>query len=211
MTYNLSVAYDANGYPSTLSTKLTVDTYVLSYDLSYSTAKMKSDLSFKHAATTLMAQGFEFNGTLTEAKAQELNTYYNDETVASHNATKIGEFVNTATVYYQVMDIKIVGSVDAKNFTKAYDGLSQTDKDNFTQKDADVVNKYCSLYGIFASSDKKIADVTIYPKAATSGTGNDGALMLKFPDGSKVDFQTYVEDPNNFSDFKTQMKQVASN
>ena len=206
MTYTLSVAYDANGYPSSLSTKLTVDTYVLAYDLTYSTSKLKSDMSFKHKDVTLLGQGIELNGTLTEAKAQELNTYYNGNS-ASQNATKIGEFVNAATIYFQVMDIKVVGSIDLQNFTKEYDKLSTIDKDNFTQSDADIVNKYCSLYGIFASSDKKIADVTIYLKAPSK----DAALMLNFPDGSKVDFQTYVEDPNNFADFKAQINQLTLN
>jgi len=208
MTYGLSVTYDASGYPSNLSTNLTVDTYSLTYNLTYTSAKFTSDLSFKHGDVIIMAEGSELDGTLTEAKAKELNTYYNDSTVASHNAAKIGQFVNTATVYYQVMDIKIVGSVDALNFTTAIDGLSQSDKDNFNQTDADLVNKYCSLYGIFASTNKKIADITIYAKTPTTGTVVQPAFMLTFPDGSKSDLQTYVTDPNNFAGLRSQINSL---
>jgi hypothetical protein len=211
MTYSLTASYDANGYPATIATTFTVDTYSLNYNFSHTATTMKSDFSFKHADAILIAEGSELNGTLTEAKAQELNTYYSDSTTTVKNRAKIGEFVNTATVYYQVMDIKLVGSVDVQNFTKAFDGISQNDKDNFNQSDADLVNKYCSLYGIFASTSKRIADVTIYPKAATSGTGNEAAFMLTFPDGSKADLETYVSDAANFADFKTQIKNLATN
>jgi hypothetical protein len=209
MTYSLTATYDANGYPSSIATSLTVDVYSLNYNLTYTSAKATSDLSIKQADTVLMAQGFEFDGTLTEDKAKELNTYYNDTSTASKNATKIGEFVSAATVYYQVMDVKIIGSVDVKNFTTALDASNALNSNGFTSANADLVNKYCSLYAIFASSNKKIADVTIYAKAVT--TGNDPALMLNFPDGSKADLQTYVQDPNNFADFRTSFKNLVNN
>jgi len=217
ITYTLTAAYDSDGLPTSLSTSLAIDTYSFNYDFSHSSTKLKSDMSIKNGTKMLLAEGMEFNGTVTLAKAKEIETYYKD-TTNKDNLTKVGEFVEAATVYYQVMDIKIIGSVDALNFTKSFDALSKTDKDNFNQKDADIVNKYCSLYAIFSSTNKKIADVSIYPKTvdklnyagqATGQTEINPALMLTFPDGSKSDLQTYIDDPNNFKSVKDDLQKFA--
>lgn len=209
MTYNLAISYDSKGIPTSVSTSLAVDVFSFNYDMSYSASKMKSDLSIKHNSDILMAQGFDFEGELTEAKAKELETYYDDETTNHDHISKVGEFVSAATVYYQVMDIKIVGSVDAENFTKAFDAIG-VDQDGKEQEVCDVLNKYCELYGVFASSGTKIANVEIYPKASEDGDQDkDPAFNLLFPDGSKADLQTYVEDPNNFANFKSEMEKFA--
>jgi hypothetical protein len=56
----------------------------------------------------------------------------------------------------------------------------------------------------------KIANVEIYPKASEDGDQDkDPAFNLLFPDGSKADLQTYVEDPNNFANFKSEMEKFA--
>lgn len=206
MTYNLAISYDSKGIPTSVSTSLAVDVFSFNYDMSYSASKMKSDLSIKHNSDILMAQGFDFEGELTEAKAKELETYYNDETTDHEQSSKVGEFVKAAIVYYQVMDIKIIGSVDVATITKDIDALG---KESTAKQTADVINKNCSLYGIFASSGTKIANVEIYPKASEDGQDEDPGFNLLFPDGSKADLQTYVEDPNNFANFKSDMEKFA--
>ena len=210
MTYSLTAKFDGDGIPTLISTNLTVDTYSFNYDLIHSSSQLKSDMSIKNGTKILMAEGIELNGTVTKAKALELQEYYNDE-ANSNKAAKVGEFVKAAIVYYQVMDMKIIGSVDVSTLTKDIDALG---KDADEQKTVDAINKSIDLYGIFVSKNEKIADVDIYAKK----TADDGstlsdpepAFWLNFPDGSKVDAETYFTNENNFADFKQQIEDLTN-
>ena len=202
MNYSLSVVYDTKGLPSSITTSLGIDAFSLNYDLAYSSSKITSALTVKNNTTTLLAQGFEVNGTMTDAKAKELQNLYD---TSETGMSKIGEFVKTGIIYYQVMDMKIVGSIDVENFTKAFDALSSTDKQNFTDNDCATINKYCQLYGIFASTQKKFADATVYAKTVNGSTSTSPAILLTFPDASKVDAETYFSDAANFANFKSEL------
>jgi len=210
MTYSLTASYNSDGIPTSVATSFTVDAFSFNYNFAYSTTKLTSDMSIKHNTTILMAQGAEFNGTITEAKAKELETYYNDSTITPV-ASKVGEFINTSIIYYQIMDIKIVGSIDILNFTKAIDALSNINDNTVI---VNTINNNCSLNAIFASTTKKIADVSLYAKSQdvldhygvpTGQTETVLAFWLTFPDGSKVDAQTYFSDAANFDNLKTEL------
>jgi len=212
MTYSLTAAYDAKGLPTTIATSFTVDAFSFNYNYAYTSAKLTSDMSIKHNATILIAQGVEVNGTITETKAKELETYYKDSTI-THGAAKVSEFATTGIVYYQMMDVKIIGSIDVVKFANAFDALTQTDKDTFNAADCAVLNNSCALYGIFASTQKKIADVSIYAKSQdvldyydvpTGETETVEAFWLTFPDGSKVDAEAYFTAAN-FSTLQTEI------
>ncbi|MFQ3579868.1 MAG: hypothetical protein SNJ71_06995, partial [Bacteroidales bacterium] len=120
MNYSFNANYNSNGIPTLVSCLLNFEKFELSYNMSYSPSSATSDYVFKYEGQILMAQGFSIQGTLTEQKAQEIENYYNN---AGEDAkpSKIGEFITTALIYYQLVDIKITGSVDAKNITKKLD------------------------------------------------------------------------------------------
>lgn len=211
LTYSLTANFDGDGLPTLISTSLTIDTYSFNYGFTHSSSQLKSDMSVKHGTKTLMAQGIELNGTVTKAKALEIQEYYNDE-ANDEKTAKVGEFVKAAIVYYQVMDMKIIGSVDVATFTKDLDAMGYDAP--FDDAAVTTINKSIDLYGIFVSKNEKIADVDIYAKK-TADDGStlsepEAAFWLNFPDGSKVDAETYFSDENNFADFKQQIEDLTN-
>lgn len=204
MTYDLTASYTTDGIPASINTTLSVDKFSFNYNLAYSTSKFSSNYTFKSNSTTLMSQGVELNGTLTETKAKELEDYYGEDN-DNQNASKVAEFVSAATVYYQIMDVKIVGSVDATNLTKAYDNMLDKDDDAAAVK---ALNDNCDLYAIFASNQSKIADAEVYMKSAENNQSKEPALMLTFPDNTKSDLGAYFSDPNNFVNMKDEISKA---
>lgn len=224
LTYSFTAAYDSKGYPTAVNSELDIEQFSLIYAFARSDSKLTSDLTLKDSKLTssdkiVFAEGMEFDGTLTSAEASSVDTYYNDPTNTNKQASKVGEFIANTSMYYQFLDTKIIATLDVANFTKAYDALSATDKgDNFTNNDSVTVNKYCKLYAIFVSSNRKIADAVCYPKVSTeqvwNGTGyttqtyTDMGILLVFTDGSKSDLDAYCSDPSNFVDFRNDLNSV---
>jgi hypothetical protein len=212
MTYSFAASYSEKGYPSMINTTITFDDYALSYDFMFNSGKFSNDYTFKKGQVTLLAQGMSFEGNLTEDKAKELVTYYNDSTIAEKKFIKISEFVSTYMIYFQFMDMKVVGSIDATGLTKFIDNNMDEFNTNEDEANQELVvkglNDYCDLYAIFASSGSKIADTELYLKSTEDDKGASKvspALKLVFPDGSSSDFGSYFGDNANLSDFNGQV------
>lgn len=198
MDYRFAATYNSAGEPASLDISLTLAPYTFTIQQAYTAEAANIDYSLKKDAKLLMAFGANTKG----------NNFDADN--LSHGEPQ--EIVEEVSAYFQLMNIKIAGTVDVKNLT---DGLAQIDYENdaeAVQKEVDLYNQHYKLQVYYADSKLKIADTEFYYYTGVSEWSGEEyeavELRLVFADDSKSDLETYfntgfdgfIEELNAFFD-----------
>lgn len=193
MGYSFSASYNSNGDPSAVAISLSIDNYTLGYEVSNSTTEAKFDYYLKDGDKLLFGYGIRAQGNFSSTAVE-----------GSQNA---GDVVTTATAYFQIMNIKFSGEVNANTLADALDAATTIE-----QRLA-AWNANYKLIVFYDDSKQKIAESEFYiadeeytetewnynPNTgewvATEVKKTKKALEVRliFADGTKSDLATYTD------------------
>ncbi|HEY5746523.1 MAG TPA: hypothetical protein VIU12_10630 [Chryseolinea sp.] len=200
MGYTFSASYNSNGDPSAVAIALSIDSYTLAYEVSNSTTEAKFDYSLKDGDKLLFGYGVRGTGNFSSNAVE-----------GSQNA---GDVLTTATAYFQIMNIKFSGEVNANAMADGLDAASTI------EQELAVLNANYKLIVFYDDSKQKIAESEFYITdeeytetewSYNSATGEWEAnevtktkkaieVRLVFADGTKADLATYTD--TGFNDIK---------
>jgi len=200
MSYSFSASYNSKGDPSAVSISLSIDNYTLAYEVSNSTTEAKFDYSLKDGDKMLFGYGVRGQGNFSS-----------DAVEGSQN---VGSVLTTATAYFQIMNIKFSGEVNAKALA---DGMETADT---IEEELALLNANYKLIVFYDDSKKKIAESEFYVTdeeytegewifneqtqqyeyIETQKTKKVLEVRLIFADGTKSDLATYTD--TGFDDIK---------
>lgn len=191
--YLLDIVYNSDGYPTSITTSLSLGEYVLSAMAANEDNKaFKTVESFKKGSEILLQFGLEAKGDWSQENidanySEETKYYYgyydeetwewvevevgeNDEYTYSETDVEfdLHKVVTGGNASFQVLNLKVVGNIDAE---KLGDKMKEIDAtyDWETQEEAAVaaqvtaVNEFVSLTLRFADNNQIIAMVEAYP------------------------------------------------
>lgn len=198
-------SYETDGTPKSVKQTLDIDTYSWSAQVKNSSDEASEKYKFKKGTKTLIQIEVVAKGDLTVD--------------AIENSESADEFLSSATIYYQIMDIAMIGGIkDMKTFA---DDMRDTKTD---QEEVDVINNHLICYGYYTDTNKKFADVEFYLKEVTEEysyydyyteqwvytTNTSTAIAPRFvlSDKSKVDIEDYFA--TGFDDLMDQLAELAS-
>jgi hypothetical protein len=193
MGYAFSASYNSKGDPSAVSITLSIDSYTLAYEVSNSTTEAKFDYTLKDGDKMLFGYGIRGTGNFSSTAVE-----------GSQNA---GDVLTTATAYFQIMNIKFSGEVNANAMA---DGL---DAATTIEQELAVLNANYKLIVFYDDSKQKIAESEFYitdeEYTETEWTYNSTTgqwetnevtktkkaleVRLVFADGTKSDLATYTD------------------
>ncbi|AYB33791.1 hypothetical protein [Chryseolinea soli] len=200
MGYSFSASYNSKGDPSAVAIALSIDNYTLAYEVSNSTTDAKFDYSLKDGDKLLFGYGVRASGNFSSTAVE-----------GSQNA---GDVVTSATAYFQIMNIKFSGEVNANTLADALEAATTIE-----QRLA-AWNANYKLIVFYDDSKQKIAESEFYiadeeytetewsynPNTdqweATEVKKTKKALEVRlvFADGTKSDLATYTD--TGFDDIK---------
>ena len=218
MDYSFKASYNNSKDPVSLETSLSLEAYVFNISFSNTTTEVKADYSLKKGSAILIAMGGSSTGK-----------YSID---AIENSADSEDIVDKGSAFFQVQNIRIAGTVDAKSIAAGMDVIypdgywnnQNFDYEAATEKEANLYNENYKLVVFYADSKEKIADTEFYayPKTETYSywvdTDGDGygdteesysstyhvtEMRLVFADGTKSDFGTYFS--TGFSNLEAEM------
>ncbi len=220
-SFLFTASYNSDGIPTSVETKLAMGTYELKVTYSYSSTKFDVNYSFTHGSTIIFDFGAGVGGNLTKTdieNAEEtvvhrdsfLNYYYDENTGEiiekydyyewEENEFYFERVIENANAHFQLMDIKIVGSID---FASLIPEVRKADKDStYTiEKMAQEINKDVKLVVVYASTNKAIAKAEAYVKVVVDYDYNGNEYTDKeidfrmiFADQSKSTLDSYFGD-----------------
>ncbi len=204
MGYSFSASYNSNGDPSAVAISLSIDNYTLGYEVSNSTSDAKFDYYLKDGDKLLFGYGIRAQGNFSSTAVE-----------GSQNA---GDVVTTATAYFQIMNIKFSGEVNANALADALDVATTIE-----QKLA-AYNANYKLIVFYDDSKQKIAESEFYiaeeeytegewiydsqtqqyEYVETQKTKKVLEVRLIFADGTKSDLATYTD--TGFADLQDSLE-----
>jgi len=185
LTYTVDVAYDGNGYPTSIETTLTMGTWVW-YAMASNTGntKFKTEFSFKHGDTILLKLTLDASGNWNQDNIDANTRYYvsvwnennwewqeievtkNDE--YEYSDVKIQKVVTNGNASFQAMNVKITGSINVEKLADAMDQIDtsydwETQQEQINNAQVKAINDNVTLSVRYADSDEIIAMVEAYP------------------------------------------------
>lgn len=142
MEYNFSAAYNSNGDPSSIAISLTIDSYILAYEISNSTTDARFDYSLKNGDQILFAYGVRATGNFSSTSVE--------------GSEDPGDVITTSSAYFQIMNIKFSGEINADALVDAL--ASATTK----EQELAAWNANYKLVVFYDDTKKKIADSEFY-------------------------------------------------
>lgn len=196
LEYSFKATYNNEGIPNSLDTYLAIEPY--KYAVTFSNDSKKIDISYNltKGEKALMAAGASSNGNFTQSNFD--------------SSSDPSDLVTDAAAYFQLMNIKVSGSLNVKGLIPAleaidYDNLSEKE---YSAKEAEAYNQNYKLMVYYDDSKEKIADTEFYTHT-TSEFGyeyTDVEIRMIFADGSKSDFETYFE--TGFSELQKEVESL---
>jgi hypothetical protein len=246
--YLLDIVYNSEGYPTSIETSLSMGEYVWSAKVSNANnVAFDTELAFTNGSKillkfTLDAAGNWSKDNIDANYSEETKYYYGyyDEETWMYVEVEVGEndnwtyyetesefdihkVVTKGNASFQVMNLKVVGKIDAENLGEKLKEIDatydwETQGESAVEEQIKVVNEYVNLSLRYADSDDIIALVEAYPvseeytwenwvyneatqeydKIEVTETDYWMDLRFVFADDSRVDFETYFDD--TFSD-----------
>ncbi|MDD3320587.1 MAG: hypothetical protein PHS59_03995 [Paludibacter sp.] len=165
-------AYASDGTPTSVLQTLVIGAYNWSASVTNTNTNVSASYNFKYNSDVLLKCEASAKGKFTATEIEDIN---ND----SINNEEIEDFLNSANVTFQIMNVAIYGSItDMTNFMTEgralkpdsiihndqyykwteylYDGKTYNDKMVL------IYNKYLKSYGFFAKENQKFADVEFF-------------------------------------------------
>ena len=191
MEYSFSAAYNGNGEPTSVKSSLTLAPFTFAVTLTNDTEKVGAAYSLKNEDKVLIALG--------------INAVGNFDSNNTDNSVTTEDIIKEASAYFQLLNVKVAGKVDAANLAKEMNGLTGVPgQEAYVAKQVEVLNKHYELSVFYAKEKVKIADTEFYVGVGAGEHlydeyGNDlgyeeipvPSIRLIFADGSKADFATY--------------------
>lgn len=204
MDYSFSAAYNSNGDPSGVAISLTIDTYTLAYEVSNSTTDAKFDYSLKNGNDILFAYGIRATGNFSSSSIEG-----NED---------IGSVITTSSAYFQIMNIKFSGELNANALADALNSATTI------EQELAAWNANYKLIVFYDDTKKKIADSEFYITTEEytewemvwneelqdyewiehDVTRESLDVRLVFADSSKADLATYTD--TGFEDLKNSLE-----
>lgn len=208
MTYLFTASYTSEGFPTSVTSTLTLGTYEFKTAWSYQVSSVSLNYSMKHGSTTLVDVGWELKGNFDKTNMDKLQ---NDQ------ITNPTEVLTEANAHFQFVGIKIAGFVDFKDMytqmTAAENMFEskQITRDQYAEKQVEIMNKDMALVLAYADN-KVIAKVEAFSKnvqeynwqTQTYETVKQPDMQFKFKTGSPVAIETYVTQ--NFADLVNEFR-----
>jgi hypothetical protein len=209
MGYEFAAAYNKDGDPESASIAISIDQYMLKYSVVNTVSEAKVDYSLTEGDKNLLSFGLRGAGSFSSEAVQ-----------GSEEGTDI---VANAGAYFQIMNIKFSGELDATKLRQALESAESA------QATAAAWNANYKLLVFYADSKEKIAESEFYSFTETEEyeacdwIWNEGTqdydvecqtytedydrmeIRMIFADGTKSDLQTYTEV--GFSDLQTKLEQ----
>lgn len=198
-----TATYNSDATPVTVKETLSADVFSWTFNYTNNGKDMLSSYVLTKSGETLMKAEVGAAGSLTLDAFTEF---------ANSDSEDPSEVLNSANVYYQIMNLAFVGQVkDVKSMMTDYKAVSEKLSDKaYNDQMVTVLNKYMKVYGYFVSEKKKFAEVEVYNyddvyadyvyNASTSRwvyTQNVSHYELMprmvLSDGSKVSMEDYVK------------------
>ena len=200
LSANYNATYKADGIPAQLSQTLSIDDFVLAFNVNYSDSEITSNTSFKKGSTDLLKVENNIKGKLN----------YNNLLTIEENG--FGDVISSVSVKFQMMDIAVAGSVDdAKGFFTEMKNVGDLPEEEYHKKECEVFNKYCKVYAYFVNDNTKFAEVEFFVKQYNDSYGSHYTTALRFimSDGSKVEIEDYME--TGFDDLQKRIESLIDN
>jgi hypothetical protein len=187
LAYDFSASYKSNGEPEQLSSTLDIADYELYFDLSNSVTEISVNYGLTKSGNNIVSYGADLKGNFTS-----LNV---------NNAETPGDVINTATIYFQIADVKFTEEAQVKTIDDALPN------DPTPAQAVPVLNADSKFWVSYADTGKKIAGSEFY---VDSTSGEDQInIRLVFADGSKSDLETYTNE--GFSDLQSKIDELLGN
>ena len=191
MEYNFTAAYNSNGEPTSVKTSLRLSPFTFAVNLTNNTEETGAAYSLKREDKVLIALGADAVGNFDSGNMG--------------NQVTTEDIFKEASAYFQLLNIKVVGTVDAANLAKEINGLTGVPgQEAYVAKQVEVLNKHYELSVFYAKEKVKIADTEFYVGVGAGEPLYDEygshlgyeeipvpSIRLIFADGSKADFATY--------------------
>ena len=200
LSANYNATYKADGIPAQLSQTLSIDDFVLAFNVNYNDSEITSNTSFKKGSTDLLKVENNIKGKLN----------YNNLLTIEENG--FGDVISSVSVKFQMMDIAVAGSVDdAKGFFTEMKNVGDLPEEEYHKKECEVFNKYCKVYAYFVNDNTKFAEVEFFVKQYNDSYGSHYTTALRFimSDGSKVEIEDYME--TGFDDLQKRIESLIDN
>lgn len=210
MAITITADYKTSGMPTALSTELVIGSYTFLAEVSNDDVNALINYSLKKTGgLTIIDIGASAVGDLTQEAAEEMENE--------------ADMINSATVHFQIMDIRLAGDVDVTSLDLALTAISGSDSIARTLE-ATAINQYVNINAKFVSTNKTIAvaeavvilgtntywDYFLDEEVTENSWETD--LHLVFGDESKIALETYfgsgfdaLEDEINL--FATEMNE----
>lgn len=222
--YEFTATYNSDGIPSSVSSSLTIDNmYTWAHTASQSTTAISYNFSFTKSSTILMSSGFDVTGNFVVDEIEDYVTRLDSMDVYEKGViTEAGSYIQNVTMYYQIMNIKLVQSTNATQLAAGLDNLAEQEEnetiseDEFDQQMVSLLNSNVSLYLMYVQENQKIADAELYMKVVeeeyydyslgqmVTEEHNEVAVRFVFgSDSSPVDAEVYFQE--GFEDLETEM------
>ncbi len=197
LNYAFTGAYNSDGMPTSISSTLTIGTFVFNTSWSYQTSDVSLSYSIKNSSTTIVDIGWEMTGNFDKTNIQNFTNSQNPDPTT---------ILTNANAHFQFYNIKIAGQVDFKDF---YNGLIAIDKetsaDTVKQNEAiTLIKNDIALVVVYADKNQMIAKAEPYLKTYQytsydyTYTSSEIDIRFVFADNSKSDLSTYFQ--SGFSD-----------
>jgi hypothetical protein len=204
LNYQFTASYNTDGMPTSVSSDLTIGTFLFNTSWSYQTADVKLNYSIKNSSTTMVDMGWEMTGNFDKTNIQN----YTNSTSENPDPTAI---LTNANAHFQFYNIKIAGQINFKDF---YNGLLTIEKETkadtlIQQEELDLINKNIALVVVYADNNQMIAKAEAYLKPyqytdwvynpsteyyePETVTNDEIDMRMVFSDKSKSDLNTYFQ------------------
>ncbi len=226
VNYVFSATYN-DGIPSDISSELTASPFSFLVTVKNTVNEDASvAYSLKKGTKTIIGYGAGAAGDWSQTNISN-NTYevydyydhYEDDSVF-YDSVEIDKIIYEANMYVVIMDVRIAGFVQ---FDDLYNEIISIESDGSLTEEQEknqmsqAINQYVSLDVRYESTKNLIADMEAYPVYVEDEycywDGSEDVcepdnyyeidLRMVFPDGSKVDMETYFE--SGFADLVAEL------
>ncbi len=213
MSYDFDLTLNDDDIPNSISSELTVSTFV--YLVSYTGSTSLVDLTYtlKNGEKLLLELYGAATGDWSKNNIED-NTYTivdsNEWNYDEYDSLDVGKVLYTSNASFTLMDIKIEGSINFKDLWNDMHEIGPYEGKKTEEEYAELVNEYINLKLKYVSNDKLIANTEAYVEEETymDWSGEEVTdyyvnLRFVFKDNSKADIESYFE--KGFADLEAEI------
>lgn len=228
--YSFNALYDTEGFPTSISTALVIESFKMNATLSYSKSEVVEKFSFVNGKSNVFTWNTTLKGDFTmenigavmnmiasqdsdENEGQMsmdgsmtagTGTGSVDESNQSMSMSAIGNLLSTLKTNYQIFDINMSFNLNAKAFIDALDKIEKSNASEAIKEEQEVAEFNKNMTGIL-----EFENGTRIATAEMTMLDDDLSMDLIFADNSRVAMDVYME--NSMKDFSETMEKFLEN